>query len=508
MLRRKLLAVLFLCLMLVTVSACGAGTKGRENHPDTENTGTTEVDNETPGPTGADAKPAQALSGGHVNSRDGEELPDADFLSAYPGVLSCMSMTLEQILRVLGTNFELYENTAQGYDIYKFPDYGIVLEYDNINEKLSTIWVKDTPYYVHSGTIKSFDIDNDGRDEEIAAYEDADLNGRVTVFTKEGLIMADQTTDSFGGDCSMHLMVGYGPQRESLIILDIKNPSECEVFSYSDGKLISMLPSVSEKAGENAVVKTEEDRVILTLPEQGLSYDCPLPRHLVNSYPEGNTDYAYQFGRTLKPVIRGNTLYLTVRDSLQIKLYDMEDDAGTCFDVAEIVREYQYSGGGKWQYLSAKGGPKYDKNSLPSGVNANDFRIDDIRLLSSAAEAAGKIGLDLSSYSEYDLLAGIICRYGGICVGITNDSVSYVSLEKDGGIETPRGLKILDTKQQALELYGLPDKGYYEDSVWTYYLLRTEETPNGVSRMADSFNIEFDGDLVKKIWMSEYISVY
>ena len=107
-------------------------------------------------------------------------------LSAYPGVLRCMSLTLQQIFTVLGTHFELYENTAQGYDIYRFPDYGLVLEYDSISEKLSTIWVNDTPYYVYSGTIKSFDIDNDGSEEIIAAYEDANLNGRVTVFSKDG----------------------------------------------------------------------------------------------------------------------------------------------------------------------------------------------------------------------------------------------------------------------------------------------------------------------------------
>lgn len=503
MIKRRLLATLFLTLTLVSATACGRN----EEQPDKEKAGTAEVTYATSGPAG-NRGILSANTADQVIDQQEEELPDAEFLSAYPGVLQCMSLTLEQIFTVLGTEFELYENTAQGYDIYKFPEYGLVLEYDRISEKLSTIWVKDTPYYVYSGTIQSFDIDNDGREENIAVYEDADLNGRVTIFTNEGLIIADQTTGYFGGQCKMQLLTGYGPQRENLIILDNNSSGECEILSYSDGKLISVLPPATAKTAENAVVEMAEGRMILKLPEQGISYDCPLPQHLVDSYPQGNTDYAYQFSRTVKPVVRDNVLYISERDSLQVRFYDMGDDVNTCIDVAQVVREYQYSGGGKWQYLSTKGGPKYDKNSLTSGVRADDFRIGNIKLLSPAREAAGEIGLDLGKYSEYDLLAGILHRDGGICIGITNDVVSYISLEKDGAIETSRGLKIFNTRQHALDLYGLPDKGYYEDSVWTYYLLRSEETPYGVYHMADSFCIEFEGDFVKKIWMSEYISVY
>ena len=502
---RQLLVVFFLILTLVTASACGEGQQ--EKQPDKEKAGTATVSNEkVQEPPGGDM--GLAPTGEQVFGQQEAELPDAAFLSAYPGVLRCMSLTLQQIFAVLGTHFELYENTAQGYDIYRFPDYGLVLEYDSISEKLSTIWVNDTPYYVYSGTIKSFDIDNDGSEEIIAAYEDANLNGRVTVFSKDGLVIADQTTDYFNGECRMSLMVGYGPERESLIILDTNNPSECEVFSYSNNKLISMLPPAPPKASDNAIVGADAGSVVLTLPDQGIIYGCPLPKHLVESYPKGNTDYNYQFARKIRPVIRDNVLYLMERDSLQIKFYDMEEDITTSFDVAQVVREYQYSGGGKWQHLSTKGGPKYDRSSLPSGVNSNDFRIGNITLLSPVGEVAAEIGLDPDKYTDYDFLAGVLYRAGGICVGITNGIVSYISIDKDGEIETPRGLKIFHSKQQALDLYGLPDNGYYDDPVWTYYLLRTEVTDYGAYRVADTFNIEFDGDTVKKVWMSEYISVY
>lgn len=504
---RQLLTVLFLSLTLITVSACGG--KQQEQQPPKDKTGTTTVSSEkTPEPSGGTSGSDPDATGTQVLDQEEVQLPDAAFLSTYPGVLRCMSLTLEQIFTVLGTHFELYENTAQGYDIYKFPEYGIVLEYDKISEKLSAIWADGTPYYVYSGTISSFDIDNDGRMEEIAAYEDASLNGRVTVFSRDGLILADQTTDYFGGECRMYLMTGYGAEKESLIILDTNNPAECEIFSYVNGKLISMLPPAAANTADQAIVESRGDRVTLTLPDQGITYDCPLPGHLVRSYPDENADYVYQFDRKVRPVIKDNTLFLSERTSLQIKFYQMDEDISTAIDVAQIVREYQYSGGGKWQYLSTKGGPKYDKNSLPSGMTANDFRIGSIALLSPIRQIAQKIGMDLEQYTDYDLLAGVLYRDGGICIGVTNDVISYVSLEKDGEIETPRGLKIFHSKQQALDLYGLPDLGYYEDSVWTYYRLRSEQTNDGEYHVADTFNIEFEGDVVRKIWMSEYVSVY
>ena len=290
---RHLLAVLFISLTLIMASACGGNKQNKQ--PENNKTGTTAVNNEkTPEPSGETY--GSAPESEQVIDQQEVELPDAAFLSTYPGVL-CACPSPWSNFYGSGHPIRALENAAQGYDIYKFPEYGLVMEYDTISEKLSTIWVNDTPYYVYSGTIKSFDIDNDGRQEEIAAYEDSNLNGRVTVFSRDGLIIADQTTDYFGGECRMSLMVGYGPERESLIILDTNNPTECEVFSYSNGKLISMLPPAPAKASNNAVVEAGEGRVTLTLPDQGITYDCPLPEHLVKSYPDLNTDYYYQFDR-------------------------------------------------------------------------------------------------------------------------------------------------------------------------------------------------------------------
>ena len=507
---RRILAVLTLSLTVMTVSACGGSSKNRQdtvqNNSPVNDTEDTQASQEPAGknPTVSTDTETQVID--QVN----EILPDAAFLSTYPGVFKCMSLTLEQILKVLGSNFQLFENTAQGYDVYQFPEYNLVIEYDTISEKLSSIRVNDIPYYVYSGTIKSFDIDNDGKIEEIAAYEDENLNGKVTVFGEDGLIKADQTTDYFDGKCDMSLVSGYGPDKESLIILDTRAEQDCEIFSYSNGNLISMIPPNQEDLESQAEVTSDGPSVHLSLPEKGLSYDCPIPERLIESYPDSNTPLQYRFVMNLKPVITDNSLSLHIRHSLEIKYYEDAFEGGTetYLDVAQVINEYQYLGGGKWEFLSTKGGPKYNKENMLGGLTSNDFTVGSVKLLAPIADVASSIGLDLSKYNEDDLLSGVLYKTGSVCIGITNKAISYISLENNSDGKTLRGLKTGDSKQQALDLYGLPDKGYFEDSIWTYYFLREENMGEGGYFLADNLNIEFDGDIVSKIWMSIYIPTY
>ena len=507
---KRFLILVFLILTLIMISACGKDSDTQSSGLSNKaGTGTENVTkNLEPGNTNTSAvgaSPEEVLI-----DQENEVLPDASFLSSYPGVLKCMSLTLEKIISVLGTNFELYENSAQGYDVYQFSDYNIVLEYDTIGEKLSTIWVDNIPYYVYSGTIKSFDIDNDGKLEEIAAYEDESLNGKVTIFSKDGLIKADQTTEYFGGKCSMSFISGYGPQKESLIILDTAAERDCEILSYSNGNLISMLPPNQSEIVSEANVTFNDQNILLSIPQKGISYDCLLPESISKSYLVNESLPQYRFAINVKPIISNTSLSLVIRHSLQLKMYQepMTEDTNTYFDIAQIINEYQYLGGGKWEFLSTKGGPKYDSNSLNVELSANDFTIGEIRMLALAKEIASDINLDLTQYTDEDLMAGVLYKSEGVCVGIMNDRISYISLEKNSDAETIRGLNIQDAKQQALSLYGLPDKGYFEDSVWTYYYMREENMEEGSYTSADTLNIEFDSDRVSKIWMSMYLPVY
>jgi hypothetical protein len=186
----------------------------------------------------------------------------------------------------------------------------------------------------------------------------------------------------------------------------------------------------------------------------------------------------------------------------------MMADMGAYMDVAQVLYEYQYHGGGKWELLSTKGGPKYDRSNMKSGIIQADFTIEDISLLMPVDKLIEKSSLDLSQYTEYDLMSGLLIKHDGLSLGIASSMVSYLSLDSSSPLETFRGLKIGDTRQQARALYGLPDKGFYEDSVWTFYYIREENKEDSSYQVIDSFNIEFDGDSVSKIWMAMYVSVY
>lgn len=507
---RRLLVIICLCLAASMVSACGGNG---ENRAPGGNVVSTQTGKETVQPAQETPKTqpsATPTAQPQIVEQTNETLPDASFLSTWPGVLKCMSLTIEEILTVLGTNFELYANEAQGYDMYQFSEYDIVIEYDTISERISSIRVGDTFYYVYSGQIKSFDIDNDGVEEEIAAYEDENLNGRVTVFEKDGLVKAEQTTDYFDGRCEMSFVSGYGPSKESLIILDIRAERNCEVFAYMDGKLISMIPPNQEDMTEQAVVSTDGTAIQLSLPQKGISYNCPVPQCLLESYPEGEP-LIHRFAVNARPVISESGLSLLIRHSLQVMYYESDAYEGgtqTYFDIAQLVNEYQYLGDGKWQFISLKSGPKYDSLDMHSCLDFSDFTVNGVNLLMPVEEAVSYIDIDMAKYSESDLMYGALIKINGVCYGITDNMVSYISLEKSSEIATRRGLKTGDTRQQALDLYGLPDKGYFEDSMWTYYYLREESEEEGGFSMADTLNIEFAGDRVSRIWMSVYISAY
>src|SRR5690606_15176094 len=83
---RHLLTVLFLSLTLIMASACGGNKQNKQ--PENNKTGTTTVNNEnTPGSSGDTNGSAPDITGEQVIDQQEVELPDAAFLSTYPGVL-------------------------------------------------------------------------------------------------------------------------------------------------------------------------------------------------------------------------------------------------------------------------------------------------------------------------------------------------------------------------------------------------------------------------------------
>lgn len=502
---KKCCLLLWFIVLSIGLASCGSNTVTEKDAA----AGTVKV---APAATNAPAGTGEGQASSSMVAINEEAssraLPADSLLSVFPGVLQCMTLPIDQILEALGNNYEHFENTAQGYDVYQFDDKKLVLEYDRMSDKLSTIWLNGVPYYVYSGTFTSSDIDGDGADEFIAAYEDDKFSGHVVVFTPDGLIKADQVTDSFPGQCTLSVLSDYGAAKESLVILDTRSEKDCEVFSYQKGKLIIMSPPIESIPGDLSNVVADQGSVRLTLEDKGMTYSCPVPEAftMALSHDIGELP-GFQFVDQIMPFITQNSLSLLVRQSLQMKIYDdsglVEGAQGIYADIAQILHEYTYVGEGKWELVSTKGGPKYDAKNFKDAVSSADMRLGQIGLNEKASTIA-----ELPAYTENDLISGVLFKKDDICVGITDQVVSYLSLEKNSTRQTSRGLKVTDTKDQALSLYGLPDKGYYEDSIWTYYCFREQQIEETAYLLADSFNIEFEGDKVSKIWLSTYLSSY
>lgn len=458
------------------------------------------------------------LPSGHLSTKPveyvqkTEKLPDVGTITSFPGVFETVGMTLEQIIKVLGTQFELKENKAQGYDSYVFPQYDLVLDFDRINKKLMTVRLEDVPYYVYSSVYKTEDLNDDGALEKIAAYEDQDFNGHLLVMDGSGGKTSDAVLDYFNGGCEVELLPVFGSGREALILVRTLGGKTGDVLKWSGGELKSVLPEELYDFSGGSMVTVEADRAVLMNKNKGLLYVCPIPERLAKSVKGRKNSDAYRFSVNLYPVTEDGFLYLNVRNSLQLKLADnynfIDDTDGVFCDVAQTTLKYKYTGQGNWEEISIKGGPKYDDEHHAGAVTEEDLNIGGLRLYESAENLDKALKDELSLFTPEELNEGVLLNRAGMQLGITGDAITYLSLEGKSDTTASGALKISASREMALSLYGLPDKGFLEDRAWTYYIVSEQNTNGYLSVFIDTLNIEFDGDKVNRIWMSSYVSAY
>ena len=502
--KRSIFSVILMVCTVMSACSFPAGLPSYEAKGDSEdirNTG-----GATPLPSGhLSTKPVEYV-------QKTEKLPDIDALTSFPGVFETVGMTLEQIIKALGTQFELKENKAQGYDSYVFPQYDLALDFDGINKKLTTIRLEGVPYYVYSGVYKTEDLNDDGALEKIAAYEDHDFNGHLLVMDGSGGKTSDTVLDYFNGRCEIELLPGFGGDREDLILVRTLGGKTGDVLKWSDGELKSVLPEELNDFSEGSRVTVEANRAVLMNKDKGLLYVCPVPERLAESANGRDSSDTYRFSVNLYPAAEDGFLYLNVRNSLQLKLadgYNFIDDTGGFFcDVAQVTLKYKYMGKGNWEEISIKGGPKYDEEHHAEAVAKEELNIGGLKLYESVGNLDKAITEELSLFTPEELNEGVLLNRDGMQLGITGDTVTYLSLEGKSDTAASGALKISDPREMALSLYGLPDKGFPEDRAWTYYIVSEKNTNGYLSVFIDTLNIEFDGDKVNRIWMSSYVSAY
>lgn len=500
----KRIAVIFILMGCLVMSAC---SKAASSLPDqTNGEPVTTPSMNSPATL---ATPNDSQQGPLEYTQKVENLPDIKTLTTFPGVLESMSMTLEQIITVLGTKIDLQENKAQCYDSYYFPQYGIAYDFDKVSRKLSTIWLNQVPYYVHSGVFKTQDFNDDGNPEKIIAYEDQQYNGNLLVIDGETSAFSEVKQDFFGGKCEIEVLPKFGQNKENLILVNTHGENGGDTLSWSNGELKSILPQDYNKLSENTMVTVEGNKAVLVNEAKNILYVCPLPERVAKNINGRMDTNIHRFRLNLQSEKSSDSIVLKARTSLQLMLFDdcnfIGSTDGIFCDVAKVTQEYQYLGQGKWQEQKVDGGPKYE-NAKDGTIVHKDLSIGGLTLYDNYKAINKLITTDLSSYTPTELSEGVILKDDGLCFGITQGQITYLSLEEKSEKSTSKGLKLLDTREKVVSLYGLPDKGFMEDSIWTYYVVSEEKSENDPPVFVNTLNIEFDNEKVCRIWISAYVT--
>ncbi len=440
-----------------------------------------------------------------------ESLPDKKTLTYFPGVLESMSLTLEQLIKVLGTSFDLQENKALCLDTYSFPQYGLAFDFDSINKEITTIWLNEKPYYVNSGFFKIQDFNYDGIADKIAAYEDEQYNGHILIINGASLKFSDKELAFFGGRCDIEILPQFGTGKENLLLVKTLGGDNGDVLEWKkDGELSSILPADYSELSGRILVTVEADKAVMVNKDRDLLYVCPLSGRLAKNLKNQSSAGAHRLDITLSCEKSGDSILLKVRTSLQVRLtssYNFIDSTdGTYCDVAQVTQKYKYLGRGEWQEESIDGSAKYEGSSPDIDISLADLSMAGLTLYDDYQITKGL--LDISSFNSLELSEGVIAEKDGLCVGITRKKVSYLSVETGSQKATSKGLKPGDAREKALSLYGIPDKGYVEDSHWTYYVLSEEKSEYNSSVLVNTLNIEFEDEKVCRIWISAYVTAY
>lgn len=533
---KRWLAGLMAVFMLAASSGCASRRTGdapaeETTQAVTAQSGTTSPEETTVALASTPAPEAQGTPAEIVVSTPDPDAPKPEpaVQTQYPGVLRLMSMSRDEVAVLLGSTPDVYENRIQGFDVVKYADVGLVLEYDANHGALIRIQLADQVFDTSSGSYARFDVDGNGVREAVAAYEDAEGNGHVAVFDESaGTLLTDTVTRAFGGFSTLSFVTSNANGEERLIVLDTRAAWDCDVLSYSQNQLISVMPETGMGLEQPASVtfSSDMDAVDIRAEEQNLHFTCPLTTRISDILKDSPGSPVTRFDVRRKPVVGDEGMKVQVRTSLQVQLATLSgqvlpsgllqdhsgkgastvfvdsSDTGRFTDVGSIDQEYRYMGKGEWKLLNTSGSAKYTTGGEAEPIARNDLQISETWLLAPLYDFMEQFNLTGDEYSSLDLAAGVTVNVDGLLVDVRNETIAGLTLEPDCTLETTRGLKPGDSRERALALYGLPDKGYYEEDVWVWWYFRDWESDPLSVQPDDSFWVEFSGDRVHHVGMT------
>lgn len=435
-----------------------------------------------------------------------ENLSGADKLTTFPGVFENMFLTLEQIISVLGNNFELEENIAQGYDTYIFNDYDLKIEFDRLRHRPSAIYLSDTPYYFNSGSYEKEDLNGDGASEYIIVCEDYNYSGKVLLIDGQTGEKHEEEIGYLGNKSNIKIMTGLCEHEETVIIIETHGGKRADIFKYDNNKLVRILPENYSEIARETLVTVEADKAVVVNKNEDILHICPLPDRISRA---SKTSHArHNLTVNLFPEINGNSLILKARTNVQVKLFDVYDyiagTEGIFCDVAGLTRNYRYMGNGKWEEISLDATVKYEEYQAKV-LTSKELGVGAFSLNQNIKTLDRSLYRLFEEFTTEEINSVVLVNHNGLVIGVVGGDITYLSLES-GNHSTKTGLKLQDPKDRVLELYGLPDRGFVTDPVWTYYIYREETAGDKISVFIDALNLEFYGDKVCRIWMTSYIA--
>lgn len=530
--RLRRITALLLAVFLLALPACGRGkekdpapeaAQAASASPSSSASEGTAVAGAVPAGTEAGAASSPAVASAVDQPAAKTVPPTAEALSVFPGILRAVTLPREEVLRLLGDGVETLENVPQAITAYTWSAKDLALEYDNLTGRLNLVRTGGRTFFLDSADYRNDDIDGDGELEGLCAYESFNaestdpLNrrqGHVALIDEAtGTAIAESFEQPFGGYARLSVLPGYGKAGECLVVLDTQSDWECDVLRFANGQLVSMLPKEALPIEKQATVSSpnrEKGTVHLAVESAGVSFDCLLPQRLSEALAAGQP-YQWRFVVNRKPVIAEDGLTMRVRNSLQVKLGEarslLAEPVGRFVDIGQVTQEYRYIGEGQWTLLTTAGGPKYAEPGQGASLTATDMAVGSTWLFSALYDVEETFGLKASDYTDFDLLAGIRFLSDGVRYGVVNSRIAEIELTGDCTAKTPRGLAAGDSRGEAMSLYGLPDDGYFEDRIWTYWFYREPDGTNDRILSLDRFTLEYDGDRIERIRMEGYVPI-
>ncbi|MGE5473840.1 MAG: hypothetical protein ACM3UU_06430 [Ignavibacteriales bacterium] len=240
---------------------------------------------------------------------------------------------------------------------------------------------------------------------------------------------------------------------------------------------------------------------------------CTIPTKLVKSSKSSNGDENPLFTflkKSEQNAIKSDKQFekryvFTLKMKLGEAEYISGDKSGIYIDIAKINITLQFKDS-KWVLTDSKVIPKYTSTSdkSPKNFTMDEARFSNVYLFDVFTNSLKGLGKNTLKYK--DDISGDY-NIDDLQIEVSNYRVCGLTVKTDK-YKTSRSLKVGDSKERALELYGLPDSGYYEDSEWVYYFYRNWSGDEKDDILNDDyFKITYTDSKVSELNLAAYIPI-